>query len=94
MLRGLFGQYSIWKYPDLRAKTRQPDKLLMEVLMSIAFKHTSGDFAPGWELKDDQKMLHGMSTMGAIMAPGVAEDSDTGLDDDDNDGGFIDAMPV
>ncbi|KAL1604066.1 hypothetical protein SLS60_005658 [Paraconiothyrium brasiliense] len=52
ILHGLFDEYRFWGMKTLKAKTRQPEAYLKEVLPSIAQLVKSGPFASNWTRQD------------------------------------------
>lgn len=97
MLFDAFREFRIWGFPALKARTHQPQEHLKKVLVKIAFKHETGDWAHKWELRDDYK-ISADSFQAGTVAPNIADDSDmdkSGMDDDDDEGDeeFENAMP-
>ena len=88
LVRELFKQYPGWKMGSLKARTRQPQKLLDKVLGDIAFKHTSGDLAGVYQLSKDENKLQAMLTAASI-AP---EEPGTDDDDDEDPELFVNAL--
>ena len=73
---------------DLRAKVKQPEQYLREVLNDIAFMHKQGDFNGRWELKQEYKAADSdLLNPNSIVAPKL-EDSDmdgSGVEDEGDD---------
>jgi TFIIF, beta subunit HTH domain len=87
MLFVLFGEFRIWKFKELKARTGQAQRPLEEGLRVIAIKHTSGDFANMWELKDIYKNKPELLSARDV-APDTVGDSDvdrSGVEDGDDD---------
>jgi transcription initiation factor TFIIF subunit beta len=81
----------------LRAELKQPEAYLRETLEKIAVLAKSGPFATQWSLKAENKLGNYAASGDAVAPDGFldAEDSDTGMDDneDDEDVKFEDVVP-
>ncbi|KAF1946230.1 hypothetical protein EJ02DRAFT_367459 [Clathrospora elynae] len=52
ILHGLFDEYQYWPMKALKAKTKQPEQFLKEVLGDLAHLVKSGPFASNWKRQD------------------------------------------
>jgi transcription initiation factor TFIIF subunit beta len=91
-----FRRYNYWSMKALRAELQQPEAYLRETLEKIAVLAKSGPFSTQWSLKPENK-IGNYAGAGDAVAPdtGLAEESDTGMedDDDDEDVKFEDVVP-
>jgi transcription initiation factor TFIIF subunit beta len=81
-----FREYNYWSMKAFRAKLEQPEAYLRETLEKIAVLAKSGPFSAHWSLKPENR-LGSYEGANDAMAPdaGLVEESDTGMDDDDED---------
>lgn len=82
----------------LRAELQQPEAYLRETLEKVAVLAKSGRFATQWSLKPENRIANYVEGEGETVAPTrdiEGEDSDTGMDDedDDEDVKFEDVVP-
>lgn len=68
----------------LRAELQQPEAYLRETLEKVAVLAKSGRFATQWSLKPENKLANYEGGEDAA-APINEEESDTGMDDDEDD---------
>lgn len=80
-----FREYNYWSMKALRARLEQPEAYLRETLEKVAVLAKSGPFSAHWSLRPEYRATNyeGSNT---AMAPdaGLGEESDTGMDDDDD----------
>ena len=87
----LFGEYKIWPFNELKARTHQPQSHLRDILPQIAFQHGSGDLSGKWELKADfRHEVDGSNAARVAPDTGIGEDSEMekselDINDDDED---------
>lgn len=89
-----FRRYNYWSMKALRAELQQPEAYLRETLEKVAVLAKSGRFATQWSLKPENKLANYEGSVDAA-APTNEEESDTGMDDDedDEDVKFEDVVP-
>ena len=77
----------------LRAELQQPEAYLRETLEKIAVLAKSGPFSTHWSLKPENRINNYDGGDNAIAPDaGIAEESDTDMNDDDDDE-FEDVVP-
>ena len=77
-----FREYRFWSMKALRAKLRQPEAYLRELLDEIADMPKSGRFAMKWTLKEAYAKAN---AIGENEAPDAGDDVDLDMADDDDD---------
>lgn len=89
-----FRRYNYWSMKALRAELQQPEVYLRETLEKVAVLAKSGRFATQWSLKPENKLANYEGGVDAA-APINEEESDTGMDDDEEeeDIKFEDVVP-
>lgn len=79
-----FRRYNYWSMKALRAELQQPEVYLRETLEKVAVLAKSGRFATQWSLKPENKLANYEGGVDAA-APTNEEESDTGMDEDEDD---------
>lgn len=86
LLFDAFQDYDYYRASTLRARIRQPETYIREMLGQIATLITTGDYAGTWRLNGDMRRTKGSAAHGG-MAPKIKEEDlpselDVGTDDD------------
>lgn len=79
LLHSLFDEYEYWPMKALKARTRQPEQFLKEVLPELAHLVKSGPFASNWQRQQHFNVGRTLSNQQSTLAP------DMGGDDSDDD---------
>jgi transcription initiation factor TFIIF subunit beta len=74
MLHGCFDEYMYWPMKALKARTKQPEAYLKEVLQEIAVLVKGGPFASNWKRQGIYD--RDVSRQSNTIAPGGEEDDD------------------
>lgn len=78
-----FREYKFWSMKALRAKLKQPEAYLRDILDEIADMPKSGRFAMKWTLKQHYQNIN--TSAEENEAPDAGEEVDTDMADDDDD---------